>query len=76
MVKQNLVVGPSVVEAVSHASSDGRQPRLHVLLVGGLDDELVLAAAVRLQHERALVIRHLQGRRLTSLNLILNEFRT
>ncbi len=38
-------------------------------LVGGLDDELLLSVVVRLQDERVLVVRHLQGRRLSSLNL-------
>ena len=63
----------SVIWTLSHARPDDGQPRSHILQVVSLHHELLLASAVRLQHERVLVVWHLEGRRLASFHLMTNQ---
>ena len=55
----------------THASVDGDQPVPEILDVPGLDDELLTLAEVTttfgFEHERVLVVRHLQCRRFSRL---------
>ena len=57
---------------VEYFCSIKRSSFLELCCVNGyLDDELLLAAVVRLEDERVLVVRHLQRCRLACLNLYL-----